>query len=359
MEYINNYLNSNSQNKHKIDFVWSSDKELSCLKPLYQYMVANGWSANLYKIYKHSFRNWNTLKKISNLVILCFDLPLIRLKKTGWNGEFIYVDHGLSPVKYYAYKYDFFLKSKLLFYPGPVFQRKMELLHPHFKNGLLGGLPKMDTLINSSIDKKEICNFYGLNPNESIILFAPSWGGKYNKDWGIHNARHIIDIPNLIISPHPADLKFAKKYNAVIPKNHSTTELLKIADVVVSDISSIIGEAAILDISIVQIKLPHFPGCFPEKDKRKSGIAISQELIDLESEIVKLENRPFKVAYLDEDWILGNVSSPESLKQNIINALKEPDKFKKKRQYWANECCWKADGKTSERIAKMIEVNLS
>ena len=94
-------------NTYDIDFVWSSDKELPCILPLYTFMKVNGWNTNLFKIYKHSFRNWSILKSLSKLVILCYDLPLKRLKSAGWNGEFVYIDHGLSPVKYYAYKYKF------------------------------------------------------------------------------------------------------------------------------------------------------------------------------------------------------------------------------------------------------------
>ena len=166
-------------------------------------------------------------------------------------------------------------------------------------------------------------------------------------------------LSNLIISPHPADLKYAKKYNAVIPKNHSTSQILKIADVVISDVSSIIGEAAILDIPIVQIILPNYPGCFPEKDKRTNGIALSDEIIRNENQSTDRNIRPFKIAYLDEDWILGHCTKPEELKNTVTEALNEPNKFQKERLYWANQCCWKPDGNTAERISNMIKRNLS
>ena len=56
----------------------------------------------------------------------------------GWKGKYIYIEHGLSPMKYYTYKYSFFHKADLLFYPGEIFKRKMEAINPQFKNGLLG-----------------------------------------------------------------------------------------------------------------------------------------------------------------------------------------------------------------------------
>ena len=39
---------------------------------------------------------------------------------------------------------------------------------------------------------------------------------------------------------------------------------------------------------------------------------------------------------------------------NIRIATKYPNKHIKQKEYWINECCWKADGKTNQRIYKMI-----
>ena len=346
--------NSKKATKIQIDFVWSSQKEYSSIFPLYSIMKSAGWKTNIYKIYKHRFRNKNTLKKLSSRIIISFDLPLTRLRNCGWVGKFIYIDHGLSPVKYYAYKYKFFLDAELLFFPGEVFKRKMEKLHPHFNNGVLGGLPKMDTLINLEFNRKEECDKLGLEPNNPIILFAPTWGGKYNKNWGFHNVKFLEDMKNLILLPHPADYQSARKYDAVIPKEGNIAPLLKISDVVVSDVSSILVEAALINKPVVQVELPNYPGCFPEKDKRKNGIALSEKIIEWEINNTDRQKRPFKIAYLDEDWVLGHTAKPENLKETVMNAINNPNKYLDKRQYWANQCCWKCDGKSSERIMQKI-----
>ena len=68
-----------------------------------------------------------------------------------------------------------------------------------------------------------------------------------------------------------------------------------------------------------------------------------------------LNKRPFKIAYLDEDWIMGEITQPENIKQTIETVLANPEKFRKERQYWGKQSCYKCDGKSSLRIAKMIE----
>ncbi|NOZ07790.1 MAG: hypothetical protein GXO91_02795 [FCB group bacterium] len=343
----------------KVDFVWSSVKDYANLLPLYQHVKTLNWESEFYKIHRHSFRNRNVLKKIGSTIIIAFDQPLNRLRKSGWEGSFIYVEHGLGPVKYYTYKYDFFYEASLLFFPGPVFQRKMAAIDPNFDRGLLGGLPRIDNLVNSEIDREELCNRYGLEPELPVILFAPTWGGKYGADFGIRNARYLQGLPNVIIAPHPSDYRIARKYGGVIPeKKGDINPLIRLADVVVSDVSSILAEAAILDTPVVQIELPAYPGCFPEREKRKTGIRISEALLRTEEQTDRIR-RPFKIAYLDEDWVMGHTCKPEDLQATVEQALQNPGEFSAARKYWAQQSCWKADGRTCIRMAKMISHHLN
>lgn len=344
------------QNNIHIDFVWSTQKGLSSLLPLFETAKIRGWNCGLFKVKKQGFLNRRLIKSLSNLIVIAYDQPLYRLQKSGWSGNYIYIEHGLGAIKYYTYKYNFFHEAELLFYPGPVFQRKMEAINPHFKNGLLGGYPKLDNLINGKSNKKKIIEDLHLDPSKPIILFAPSWGGKYNKQSGIWNAEILKEIPNLIIIPHSQDYRYAKKVKAIVPNgDEGINPYLRIADVVISDVSSVLAEAAILDTPVIQLKLPFYPGCFPELDKRKEGIFISKDKIRKEEKAANLNKRPFKIAYLDEDWIMGEISPPKNIKQTIDNVLANPDKFKSERKYWGEHSCYKCDGKSSLRIVKMIE----
>ncbi|MFQ6609344.1 MAG: CDP-glycerol glycerophosphotransferase family protein [Fidelibacterota bacterium] len=342
----------------RVDFIWSSLKDLACLKPVQEHMSKNGWNTNIVKIHRHKFRNNKAVKSLAPYVVAAYDIPIRRLKAhKSWNGKMIYVDHGVGPIKYYAYRYEYFHKCDLLFYQGEVFKRKMEKLNPEFSNGLMGGFTKMDHLVNLKIDRNSLCLKYNLNPDLPVVLFAPTWGGKHNKHWGIRNAGYLNDIPNLIIIPHSQDYKYARKFKAVIPdKKSNINEFIKLADVVVSDISSVIGEAAAIGKPVVQIILPSYPGCFPDYDKRKDGSWIDEKIIDFEMKNTDRMIRPFKIAYLDEDWIVGHTCTPDKLRSTVIDAIKHPDKFEKERQYWGEQCCWKADGHTVSRISEMIKI---
>ncbi|MBC8503084.1 MAG: CDP-glycerol glycerophosphotransferase family protein [Nitrosopumilus sp.] len=317
-------------------------------------MKNSGWNVELDKVHKHSFRNRKLMKSISNLIVIAYDQPLYRLQNSGWNGEYIYIEHGLSPMKYYTYKYNFFHKSTILFYPGEVFKRKMEVINPNFENGLLGGYPKIDELLTMEIDKSKMCEKYGLDSLKPIILFSPSWGGKRNINAGIHNAKHLKNIDNLIIVPHSADYRLAKKYGAVVPKDSNINQFLHLADIVISDASSVLAEASILKKQVIQMILPSYPGCFPEIDRRKNDSWISDEIIAEEMKTNR-EQRPFKIPYLNEDWDFGNSSVPQEIDSAIEKSKKTIGQINEKQNYWAEQSCYKPDGKTSHRIMKMIE----
>ncbi len=343
---------------HTLDLVYSTTKGYASLLPLFQYMKQVGWAVRFTKVHRNCFRNRAFLKAISSTIVIAYDQPLVRLEKCGWQGQFIYIEHGLSPMKYYTYKYDFFQRAALLFYPGEVFKRKMEAINPDFSRGLLGGYPKVDELVNQTIDKASLGQQFSLDPDKPITLFAPSWGGRKNPAAGIHNAKHLSRLDNVLIVPHSADYSLARKYGAVKPDGGNINRFLHLADVVVSDVSSVLAEAAILDKPVIQLILPHYPGCFPEQERRRSGIWVSDTIIAREQNTDRA-TRPFKIPYIDEDWIMGHTALPDELEESIGAALEHPDQFKQERQFWAEQSCWKADGHSCQRITHMIDHFLS
>ena len=95
-------------------------------------------------------------------------------------------------------------------------------------------------------------------------------------------------IPNVIIAPHSGDYNYARKFSAIIPKDKSNlNELIHLADIVVSEISSVIAEAALLDKPVIQLILPNYPGCFPTLDTRVEPPFISNQIIEKEINITK------------------------------------------------------------------------
>lgn len=341
--------------ERRLDFIWSSHKDLACVKPLYDQFIKGGWQSNLVKLHKHNFRNWKAAKSMAPHVVASYDFPIQRLKRQNWHGKTIYVDHGVGPIKYYAYRYKTLHELDLLFYQGDVFRRKMEAVNPNFQNGLLGGFTKMDELVNLEIDREKLCAKFGLEAAKPIILFAPTWGGKRSQHWGIRNAKHLQGFPNLVIAPHPGDYKYASRFGAIIPESGNINKLIKLCDVLISDVSSVVGEAAAINKPTIQLVLSSYPGCFPEPDMRNEKSWLSEEYVKKETAKTNRIERPFQIPYIDEDWIVDRVSKPADLWHNVEDAINDPDKNAKRRRYWGEQCCWNADGLTCQRIGKMIK----
>ncbi len=58
--------------------------------------------------------------------------------------------------------------------------------------------------------------------------------------------------------------------------------------------SSVLAEASILGKPVVQIRLTSYPGCFPEEDRRKQGIWISEEVLKTEEEQTDRSQSPLR-----------------------------------------------------------------
>tara|TARA_Y100001970_G_C14205071_1_gene843498 strand:+ start:1185 stop:2261 length:1077 start_codon:yes stop_codon:yes gene_type:complete len=341
-----------------IDFIWSSKKDYNAIMPLYNYFSKHSrLKYRIIKIHKNKYLNKIKNLKISHYTIISHSHAYYRLKNYGWDGEFFYVDHGISPIKYYSYIYSFFYHASILFYPGYIFKEKMDAIHNEkYKKGLLGGYPLIDDLLKTKIDKHLLINKYNLNPNKPIILYAPTWGSKKNKSWGLHNQKYLSKIENLITIPHTADYTASKLFkNITIPKNRQElNDILHLSDIVISDISSIILEATIIKKNTIQLILNDYPGTFPNIDINDKYIHLDKSIIINEINNADLSKRPFKISFLDKDMIVDFKSTPKNIQKTIDDIIKNPNKNHQSREYWSKLCCWKYDGKTNERIYKMI-----
>ena len=87
-------------NKIDIDFIWSSQKEYFSLKPLYEESKNFSLETRFFKVHRNKIRNFFSIPQLANNVVISHNEPLNRVKKMGWNGCYIYVEHGLGPMKY-------------------------------------------------------------------------------------------------------------------------------------------------------------------------------------------------------------------------------------------------------------------
>jgi hypothetical protein len=183
---------------------------------------------------------------------------------TPWwtNCPTVYFGHGIGPKLNYASKqhlleYDYSFVGCQPYFDA---QQKYE---PNIKIEKIG-LPITDKPTDR---KTEIQEFFNLDDNKPLIIFAPSWHAEVyyiSPLFDIFEFLAQIKFANVIISPHPLLLEPARcndiDYFRDIPaplklnlpeSDFSTLDLCASGDLVISDISSIFFEAMAMGITAV------------------------------------------------------------------------------------------------------------
>lgn len=224
------------------------------------------------------------------------------------------------------------------------------------------GFPRTDPLINNRFDKQEIIEELNIPLNKKNILYAPSWG---NPAAGEDNKKKLFPFEdderilkevdkfcienkcNFIIRMHQAwdnqEKEYAEKIIKVIRKTKSifylpvkkypvTEHILYIADILVTDYSSIANDFVLLDRPIVYLDV----GIPDEK--------LVINLRDRGGHVVKNKQKFF-------DVLQNSLDPPERFREE----------FKGKRQEFLKKICKYLDGKSTQRCAeeimKLIESN--
>lgn len=202
------------------------------------------------------------------------------------------------------------------------------------------GVPRTDKLLDAAYLKEERESFFKKYPKlagKTIILYAPTFREDGTRriiydprlDWA-HISRELGEESVLIVKNHPVmkyDLLAGRTYPNIcnMPKE-DTSRLLIVCDVLVTDYSSVIFEAALLEKPIV-FYCPDFESY--ERD-----------------------------FYLDfPNDIYGELTTaPEAFLDALRRALTEPDMsgLKKFREQYLGSC----DGKSAERVAALIAQKL-
>ena len=135
------------------------------------------------------------------------------------------------------------------------------------------GFPRFDPIFSGELDKSGIIESLGLDPDRKTVLYAPTWHGKHEFDMNSMSTmgNAIIDATieryNLIVRPHPRTIvlgeagnvisrlrKLSEERDNVILVDdpfYDTVELMAIADLMISDYSSVGIEFLALDKPIV------------------------------------------------------------------------------------------------------------
>jgi len=134
------------------------------------------------------------------------------------------------------------------------------------------GMPKTDRLVNGTLDAGAIRDRLDLNPNRPTIMLAPTWLRRSPMfDYGEELLERLAAGPwNLIVKFH--DKFFDPRYNLVdwrarlrgieqsrtckvVIDEYDATPLLFVTDLLISDVSSISNEFALLDRPLVFLEV--------------------------------------------------------------------------------------------------------
>ncbi len=161
-----------------------------------------------------------------------------------------------------------------LFLPGPYHRRRF-IERGLYQEGdsrlIMTGLPKVDRIVDGSVDRMQVLLERNLDPSLPTVLFAPTGdaGNSLNRQ-GDAIISTILNLPvNLIVKPHdhasedekctvdwPARLAAWKHERLFADLGSDVVPLLASADLLITDASSVAFEYTLCDRPIIFIDVP-------------------------------------------------------------------------------------------------------
>ncbi|MBN4081370.1 CDP-glycerol glycerophosphotransferase family protein [Caldithrix abyssi] len=231
--------------------------------------------------------------------------------------------------------------------------RLNELLSHGHTNLLLTGFTKCDPLVSSTGSEKLDLEKFGLNPNQKIVLYAPSFYPSSLDELAPVLGKVSFEI-NIIVKLHNFSWyqdrylyqskkmqKLANEFSNIYlapPEDYNIIPYYNMADLLVSDISSTMFEYLYLNRPIIIAE------CFTLRLKHRI-----------------LKKRFFKKLDLErmEDVDFGfRMDNPEDLPALVYHALEYPKDLESERLAAQAEYLYKVDGKASVRLVDTIEEKL-
>ncbi|MBS3055943.1 MAG: UDP-N-acetylglucosamine 2-epimerase [Candidatus Aenigmarchaeota archaeon] len=208
----------------------------------------------------------------------------------------------------------------------------LNCLYPKNKISVVGKL-QLDAFKNLHSDRKLLCKKMNLDQMKKIIVFAsqPLNKNLNNKIvFGVINAVNKIKYAELVIKIHPGENQ--NFYDNIIKNNSKNISLAKDID--------ILGILCLSDILIT----------------KHSTVAIEAAALGKPVIIFNPSGEPDPISYVKDGIALGAYNELE-LKKKLTDLLynkKISNSFEKQRNEAIKKYIYKNDGKTAERIAKLI-----
>lgn len=212
------------------------------------------------------------------------------------DGGRVQIFHGLS-FRNMAVRRDVLVYDHL-FITGPYMQRSFQdqqLLRPTDPRLVPIGFPKVDRLVDGSLDRRAILSGLGLSGRRPVLLYAPT-GQKGNSletvgEEVIRRLRASGRYDILIkLHDHPRDnsVDWAKRLRPMLDRHTKLVRdfdivpYLFVADLLISDASSVSSEYSLLDRPMVFLDVPHMLQAMRAKGRavdletwgRKGGVTV-------------------------------------------------------------------------------------
>lgn len=199
------------------------------------------------------------------------------------------------------------------------------------------GLPRYDDLFAGRVGRHEVRADLGIPGSATVVLYAPTWGEMASID---RFGRSVADLTRdcvVIVKPHQlTTLKegdrlaiFRRPPVRLLAEEYPLGRLFAAADIVISDYSSAIFEAAACDLPVILL------------DSLPSS-ARDRPFYDAE----ELEHTARDIG--------PRVVDPGDLRRIVEETVRDPGKFRERRAYHARRLFAALDGRSAERSARTI-----
>ncbi len=137
------------------------------------------------------------------------------------------------------------------------------------------GMPKVDCLVDGSLQREEVLCGFGLDPSRPTVLYAPTWSAASSLNrFGVDLIRLLLFLPvNVIVKLHDRSRDLRRRYSggidwasklqpllrppqSLLAQHANITPCLVAADVMITDHSSCGFEYMLLDRPLVRIEMP-------------------------------------------------------------------------------------------------------
>lgn len=257
-------------------------------------------------------------------------------------GKIINVGHGLLSKGQYFTDSKFIHRENLehlLLVPGEYQRERILNSGKVFIPVEAVGFPKLDKILRSgSPSREQLCRAAGLDPSRKIVLYAPTFNVELSAIPYLWTRIRELATPDryLLIKLHSstipefgeAHLKLASlQENIRFITDPDITYYMRMADVMVSDVSSAWMEFALLDKPVVLFNNPN------------------------RTEYVNYDPRDIEYAWRD----MGiQVSTMEETKEAVSRSLANPDEFSPVRGDYRDKLGLPLDGRASGRVVRLM-----